>query len=132
MLSLEMIGYFSDEKNSQNYPVPGMGLVYPSEGNFIAVIGRLNDWSATRRVKAAMSGATNLPVWSMNSLALIPGVDFSDHRNYWAEDMPALMITDTAFYRNPNYHLGGDTYERLDFPRMAKVVQGVFAVAQSK
>lgn len=132
MLSLEMIGYFSEEKDSQKYPLPGMSLFYPSQGNYVAVIGRFNDWSETRKVKAMMSGATDLPVWSMNSLALIPGVDFSDHRSYWAEDFPALMITDTAFYRNPNYHQAGDTHEKLDYQRMAKVVQSVFAVAKGK
>jgi hypothetical protein len=77
-----------------------------------------------------MAGATNLPVRSMNGLAMIPGVDFSDHLNYWEEGIKALMITDTAFYRNDNYHLAGDTWDTLDYPRMAKVVQGVYAVIQ--
>lgn len=130
MLALEMIGWFSDAPGSQTYPVPGMTLLYPDKGDFIAIIGRFGDWSETREVKTAMRSAGDLPVHSMNSLALIPGVDFSDHLNFWAEGYPALMITDTAFYRNPYYHAAEDTYDRLDYARMAKVVEGVFAVVQ--
>lgn len=130
MLALEMIGWFSDAPGSQTYPLPGMTLLYPDKGDFIAIIGRFGDWSETREVKAAMRSAGDLPVHSMNSLALIPGVDFSDHLNFWAEGYPALMITDTAFYRNPYYHAAEDTYDRLDYARMAKVVEGVFAVVQ--
>ncbi len=130
MISLEMIGFFSEKPMSQNYPVPGMSILYPDKGNYITVVGRIQDSSESRRVKALMAGATNLPVRSMNGLAMIPGVDFSDHLNYWEEGINALMITDTAFYRNDNYHQGGDTWDTLDYTRMAKVVQGVYAVIQ--
>jgi Zn-dependent M28 family amino/carboxypeptidase len=130
MISLEMIGFFSEKANSQSYPVPGMSILYPDTGDYISVVGRIQDPFEARRVSALMAGATNLPVRSMNGLAVIPGVDFSDHLNYWAEDIHALMITDTAFYRNDNYHQAGDTYDTLDYPRMAKVVQGVYAVIQ--
>lgn len=130
MLSLEMIGYFSDAPDSQSYPLPGMEMFYPGKGDFISVVGRLQESSAARRVKALMSGATALPVRSINSLAAIPGLDFSDHRNYWAEGFNAIMITDTAFYRNPNYHQASDTADTLDYPRMAQVVRGVYAVIQ--
>ncbi|WP_119389710.1 M28 family peptidase [Taklimakanibacter lacteus] len=131
MLALEMIGWYSDLPDSQSYPFPGMDLIYPDRGNFIAIIGRLNDWSQTRKVKAAMAGASDLPAHSINTLPVIPGVDFSDHQAYWNEGFPALMITDTAFYRNPHYHEAEDTADKLDYQRMAKVVQAVFAVVQS-
>jgi len=131
MLSLEMIGWFSDADGSQAYPLPGLGLIYPDRGNFIAIIGRFNDWSHARKVKAAMAGASDLPVRSMNTLTQIPGIDLSDHRNYWDEGYPALMITDTAFYRNPHYHEADDTPDKLDYQRMAQAVQGVFAVVQA-
>lgn len=78
-----------------------------------------------------MSGAGDLPVYLLNTIPAVPGVDFSDHMNYWRQGYPALMITDTSFYRNPNYHEAGDTQDTLDYDRMAKVVQGVFAVVQS-
>ncbi|MEW5848904.1 MAG: M28 family peptidase [Myxococcota bacterium] len=126
MLSLEMLGYFSDEKGSQRFPLSIMKLVYPSRGNFMAVVGRFVDGSLTRRVKRAMAGATDLPIRSINGPRLIAGVDFSDHRSYWDQGFPAVMITDTAFYRNPNYHTARDTLDTLDFPRMAKTVQAVY------
>lgn len=128
MICLEMIGFFTDAENSQTYPLPGMSLFYPTQGNFIAVTGRLADWSVTRKSKAILSGATDLPVRSMNAPTWVQGIDFSDHRNYWAEGFPAIMITDSAFYRNLHYHGPGDTYEKLDYSRMAKVVQGVFSL----
>ena len=127
MICLEMLGYFSDEPGSQTYPAPGMGLVYPSVGNFISVVGNGPSWRFTRRVKARMAGATALPVRSINAPAFVPGVDFSDHSNFWRHGWDAVMITDTAFYRNPNYHLISDTPDTLDYERMAQVVTGVYA-----
>lgn len=127
MISLEMIGFFSDVEGSQTYPAEAMGLLYPKKGNFIAVVGRFQDMFLTRTVKAAMLGASDLPVYSMNAVPLIPGIDFSDHRNYWPYGYEAVMITDTAFYRNFAYHTMEDTADRLDYDRMGKVVQGVFA-----
>jgi Zn-dependent M28 family amino/carboxypeptidase len=129
MVSLEMIGYFSNAEGSQTYPLRALHWLYPTRGDFIAIAGRLSDWRSTRRVKALMAGATPLPVASINAPSLLTGIDFSDHRSYWAEGFDALMVTDTAFYRNPNYHGAGDTHDRLDYARMARVVQGVLAVA---
>jgi len=132
MLSLEMIGYFSDKPGSQAYPAPGMSYLYSDRGDFVAIVGKLSDFGAMRRIKATMAGATNLPVYSINAPPLLPGVDYSDHLNYWNEGYPAFMITDTAFLRNPNYHLATDTYETLDYGRMAKVVEAVYAVTQQR
>ncbi len=128
MLSLEMIGYFSDSPGSQAYPLAAMKLAYPDRGNFIALVGQFGDFGLSRSVKAAMSGATDLPVYSLNAPAFVQGVDFSDHRSYWAQGYPALMVTDTAFMRNRNYHRAGDTFDKLDYKRMAMVVQSVYAV----
>jgi Zn-dependent M28 family amino/carboxypeptidase len=127
MICLEMLGYFSDEPGSQGFPAPGMGLLYPTRGNFIAVVGNTTSWGFTRGVKARMAGATELPVRSINAPALLPGVDFSDHYNFWKIGWDAVMITDTAFYRNPNYHRVTDTPDTLDYERMADVVTGVYA-----
>lgn len=131
MLSLEMIGYFSDEPGSQDYPVPGMTVLYPDRGDYIGVVGKLSDFGVMRRVKGAMKGATDLPVYSINAPTFLQGVDYSDHLSYWKEGFPALMVTDTSFMRNQHYHLASDTYEKLDYKRMAKVVQAVYAVTQS-
>jgi Zn-dependent M28 family amino/carboxypeptidase len=130
MLALEMIGSFSDAPGSQDYPVSAMSRLYSDRGNFIGLVGRLGDFGAMRRTKAAMAGATDLPVLSINAPPQLPGIDFSDHLSYWSQGYPALMVTDTAFMRNKQYHLAGDTYDKLDYRRMAQVVQGVYAVAQ--
>lgn len=130
MLALEMIGYFDDRPNSQAYPLPGVGLLYGNAGNYVAVVGKFSDFALTRHVKAVMQGASALSVQSINAPPFLRGIDFSDHRNYWQYDIPALMITDTAFYRNPSYHRAADTYDKLDYQRMAQVVQGIFALSQ--
>jgi len=125
VLVLEMIGFYSDTKGSQAYPMALMGLFYPSRGNFIAVVSNYGSLGLTRRVKKAMTAASDLPVRSMNAPAFIPGVDFSDHHPYWDAGYDAVMITDSAFNRNRAYHTPGDTADRLDYRRMAKVVEGV-------
>jgi Zn-dependent M28 family amino/carboxypeptidase len=127
MFSLEMIGYFSDAPDSQQFPNPALSLLYPSEGNFISVIGKIGAGTLVRKIKRSMAEATNLPVRSINAPRFIPGVEFSDHLNYWREGYPAVMITDTAFYRNANYHTITDTAEKLDYRRMGHVVEGVYA-----
>ncbi len=127
MLALEMLGYFSDQPGSQGYPISLLKLIYPSRGNFICVVGSTSGLGITRAVKARMAGASSLPVRSINAPSAIPGIDFSDHLNYWHSGYPAVMITDTAFYRNPNYHSPDDTPETLDFQRLADVVRGLYA-----
>jgi len=126
MLSLEMIGYFSDAPDSQSFPVSLLRAFYPSQGNFIAVVGGLSQSGTARRVKRAMIGSSPLPVYSINAPRFLPGVDFSDHLSYWKAGYEAVMITDTAFFRNHNYHTANDTAEKLDYRRMAMVVAGVY------
>jgi Zn-dependent M28 family amino/carboxypeptidase len=127
MISVEMIGYFSDAPNSQQLPGFLLNPFYPSRGNFIAIVGKLGQGSHTRRVKRAMLGASPLPVYSINAPGIIPGIDFSDHLNYWNAGYDALLITDTSFYRNRNYHTPQDKPETLDYQRMAMAVQGIYA-----
>lgn len=124
MISLEMIGRFEDAPNTQHIPFP-LSWFYPDRGNFIAIVGRFSDLGVTRRVKAVMRAAGSLPVRSLSGPRWIPGVDFSDHHPYWDRGYPAIMVTDTAFNRNRDYHTEGDTPEKLDYRRMAQVVQGV-------
>ena len=128
MISLEMIGYFSDAPSSQSFPIGVLSAFYPSTGNFISVVGRLSDGLLVRKTKSAMRNATPLPVYSINAPQFVAGVDFSDQLNYWQAGYSAMMITDTAFYRNRNYHTAQDTAEKLDYKRMAMVVEGVYAV----
>jgi len=126
MIALEMIGYFTDAPGSQEYPVSILKLFYPTRGNFIGVVGKLGQGSLVRRVRRAMRRASPLPVHAISAPISLPGVDFSDHRSYWEAGYEAVMITDTAFYRNPNYHAADDTPETLDYARMAMVVEGVY------
>jgi hypothetical protein len=130
MLALEMIGYFSDQKKSQRYGIPFLRFLYSSEGNFIAVVGQWFDAGLTRQVTTAMRRQARLPVYRLQAPRFLPGVNFSDHNNFWTQGYPALMITDTAFLRNPYYHTKDDTAEKLDYERMARVVEGVFHAIQ--
>jgi hypothetical protein len=127
MISVEMIGYFSDAPNSQQLPTPLLRPFYPSRGNFIAIVGKFGQGGLTRKAKRAMRGASLLPVYSINAPSFIPGIDFSDHLNYWNAGYDAIMITDTSFYRNRNYHTPQDTPETLDYRKMAMTVQGIYA-----
>ena len=125
MIALEMIGCFSDALGSQRLPHPLLRLVYPSTGSFVAVVGRVGEAGLVRRIKRAMQEASDLDVYSMNGPTWIAGIDLSDHRSYWAAGYPAVMVTDTAFYRNDRYHTARDTPDTLDYGRMAEVVRGV-------
>lgn len=121
MICLEMIGFFAEE---QPWPDPLLRLLYPDRGDFIGVTGRWADRGLTREVKRAMRAAGIVPVYSFTA-PRSAGLDASDHISYWDRGVPAVMITDTAFLRNPNYHAPGDTAASLDYRRMAGVVDGV-------
>jgi hypothetical protein len=125
MLSLECIGYFSDAPGSQTHPISLLNAIYPTVGNFIALVGYYADGEMARNVKTAMMSATDLPVHSISAPSFVVGIDFSDHLNYASEGFVGMMVTDTAFYRNKAYHTPQDTADRLDYVRMGKVVDGV-------
>lgn len=131
MICLEMIGYFTDEPSSQRYPNKALQLYYPSRGNFIAIASTFEYREETLAMKKAMRGVTPLPVESINAPRGLPGIDFSDHRNYWAVGYPAVMVTDTSFYRNANYHSKKDTPDTLDYERMSQVVVAVFEAVRT-
>jgi Zn-dependent M28 family amino/carboxypeptidase len=124
MIALEMIGYFNDEAGSQSYPSSLLRLFYPSAGNFVAVVDQLVSNEAAP-LKNAINKFSRVPAYSINAPAWIPGIDFSDHRSYWHFGYPAVMVTDTAFYRNREYHRKKDTYTRLDYSKMKELVWGV-------
>lgn len=128
MVCLEMIGFYSSEKHSQEYPVGAMKLFYPDKANYIAVVGKLGQGRVIRNVKRRLQAACGIDVRSVNAPKFIPGIDFSDHRSYWSQGYEAVMITNTAFYRNKNYHQPTDTPETLDYGRMAEVVKGIYNV----
>jgi len=129
MISVEMIGFYNDDFMSQNYPFSLMYLYYPTQANFIALVGRLQDWSLTRKVKSILKINSQIDLRSINAPSKLSGIDFSDHLNYWAFDYPALMVTDTSFYRNNNYHKTTDLPETLDYNKMGYVVQQLLILA---
>lgn len=126
MVCLEMIGFFSDKRGSQDYPVGCLKLFYPVKGNYIALIGKLGKSKIMRQTKRKMRRASDTKIRTLTAPAWVPGIDFSDHLNYWKYGYRAVMITDTAFYRNKNYHEHTDTAEKLDYNKMADIVAGVF------
>lgn len=130
MLTLEMLGFFSDEPKSQHFPLPGLGLLYPTTGNFIAVVGDLASGGPIKRTKMGMRAAESIPVYSFRAPAALAGVRWSDHHSFRRLGYSAAMVTDTAYLRNPFYHTAQDRPERLDYERMAAValaLQGVLA-----
>jgi Zn-dependent M28 family amino/carboxypeptidase len=131
MISLETIGYYSDEVRSQRYPFP-FGMVFPSRGNFLAMVSNIRSVGALRSAAKAFRSATSLPLIASPAPATIPGIAWSDHWSFWRHGYRALMLTDTALYRYPHYHLGSDTPERLDYERMAQVFSGCAAVIHAQ
>lgn len=127
MVCLEMIGYYADE---QPMIYTFMSIVYPKKGDFIAVVGRFQDIKMARRFKKAINGRKGVKAVSYNGPKIV-GVDLSDQRNYWSERYEAIMITDTAFLRNPYYHTDKDLPTTLDYQKMASVIDGVFSAVQS-
>jgi hypothetical protein len=123
MLCLEMIGYYTEEKSSQRYPSSLLKPFYPSRGNFIAAVSDFGGRKFLRPIRKALN--KRLPCRTLAGPRKLPGLGFSDHRNFWKAGYKAVMITDTAFFRNPNYHEAGDTPETLDYAKMASVVAGL-------
>jgi Zn-dependent M28 family amino/carboxypeptidase len=126
MISLEMIGYFSDVKGSQNYPIRGLSLIYGKTGNFITTVRKFGSGKFAKKFNKQMRKNDFVKHKSFIGPKSIRGIDFSDHRNYWKFGFSACMLTDTAFMRNPNYHQKTDTIESLDLTRMAAVIDAVF------
>ncbi|MBI4847444.1 MAG: M28 family peptidase [Nitrospirae bacterium] len=125
MICLEMIGYFTDRPDSQFFPLPFLRWFYPSKGNFITLVGNIRSRAFLKSMTKGFRKGTDLHVESFTGLPIATGTDFSDHRSFWKLGYNAIMVTDTAFYRNPQYHGNGDVPEILDYERMAKVVLGI-------
>lgn len=127
MMSLETIGYFSDEPGSQAYPAP-FGYVFPDRGNFVAFVGLPGSRSFLRRAIRSFRAHTAFPSIGGVAPGFIPGIDLSDHWSYGQFGFPALMITDTAPFRNPRYHTRGDLPETVDYESLARVTMGLARV----
>jgi Zn-dependent M28 family amino/carboxypeptidase len=128
MISLETIGYFSDERRSQKYPAPGLGVFYPSTGNFIGLVGNTASRSLLHTAVSAFRKEGKLPCEGAALPTVVPGIGWSDQWSFWECGYPAIMITDTAPFRYPHYHSATDTPDKLDYDRFALVVSGMQAV----
>jgi len=125
MICLEMIGYFCDREGCQHYPFPFMNRVYPRSGNFISMVGNRESRPFTKRIATYFQRGTDLPVVTLNAPAIVLGIDFSDHWSFNKFGYQALMVTDTALFRYAPYHTPQDTWEKIDYDRMARVVRGL-------
>jgi hypothetical protein len=126
MICYEMIGYFSDEPKSQNFPSPELAALYPDVANFIIVVGIEEYQDFNSKVHRLMSKDSGIDVQLINFPGSSGLAGLSDQRNYWTFGYQALMINDTSFIRNPNYHENSDTIETLDFGKMTEVINSSY------
>jgi Zn-dependent M28 family amino/carboxypeptidase len=130
MISLETIGYYSDEPGSQRYP-PLFRLFYPGRGDFLGFVSNRRSRRLLRNAVAAFRAASDWPVQSVATFELVPGIGWSDHLAFWRQGWPALMITDTAPYRYPWYHTAGDTPDKVHYEALATVTEGLVGMLRT-
>ncbi|MGC4086805.1 MAG: M28 family peptidase [Polyangiaceae bacterium] len=127
MFSLETLGYYDDHEGAQRYPSP-LAWFYPARGDFVAFVG---NYASRELLRAAIGSFRRHEAFPSEGGALpgfLPGVGWSDHWAYWQQGVPAIMLTDTALFRDPAYHTPGDLPRRLSFERLARVVRGLSAL----
>ncbi len=128
MLCLESVGYFVDEPDSQHIPLPLRLLGYSTTGNYLGLVGNWRSRPLLAKLEQAFQKASALPVATLAvplGGSLIPETRLSDHANFWDEGYQAVMLTDTAFLRNPHYHTPRDTIDTLNLDAMVEVTLGV-------
>ncbi|MGY3087096.1 hypothetical protein ACVWYF_000122 [Hymenobacter sp. UYAg731] len=127
MVALEMLGYYDDRHGTQRYPIWPLRFIYGNRGNYVTVAQKLGNGRFGRQFARRYRQVAALPVKRFKAPAWLPGIDFSDHLNYWKFGYPAVLLTDTAFYRNQSYHQAADTLARLDMRRLALAVNALLA-----
>jgi Zn-dependent M28 family amino/carboxypeptidase len=132
MLSLETIGYYTSQAKSQRFPLPLLHLFYPDRGDFIAFVGNPRSRTLLRESLRVFRDAGVFPSEGLIAPSALTGVDWSDHWSFWHEGWPAVMVTDTALFRDPAYHGAADTAKRLDYAAIARVVRGLQAVVAER
>lgn len=128
MIALDLVGYYADEPGTQRFPLPGLGLLYPDTANFVGVVGDLRSGRSIKRVRTGMEATRKIPVFSFRAPSALPGVLWSDHLSFRRAEFPGVLVTDTAFMRNPHYHTANDTADTLDYERMALLVEALHGV----
>lgn len=125
MICLEMIGYFADGDKTQDYPLKFLSWIYGKRGDYITVVNKFSPGKFARSFAKRFKDVSLVKAKRFKGPKGLQGIDFSDHASYWEQGFSAVMVTDTAFYRNNNYHETGDTMEKLDLFRMAQVIDAV-------
>ena len=134
MICLEMVGYACYEPGCQQYPFPLGFFGYPKQGNYIGIVGNFKSGGFTKALFDALQKNPELPVIKLKvpfNGKILPAIRLSDHASFWDQGFKAVMITDTAFFRNPHYHRSSDTMEKLDFRFMAEVVESLLLFFKS-
>ncbi len=124
MISLEMLGYYRDEPGSQEYP-PVFKYFHPDRANFIAFVSNITSRHVMRRAERAFRRHSDFLLETAAAFGWIPGIAWSDHISFWRTGYRGFMVTDTAFFRNPHYHAEEDTPDKLDYPRLAMLTEGL-------
>jgi Zn-dependent M28 family amino/carboxypeptidase len=128
MICLEMVGYACHEPGCQRYPFPLMFLDYPKKGNFIGVVNNFKSRGFAQGLVEQFQRNRQLPVVKLTvpfNGWIMPAVRLSDHASFWDQGFKAVMVTDSAFFRNPYYHTAADTMDKLDYEFMAEVVESL-------
>ncbi len=129
MLSLETLGYYTTEANTQHYPFP-FSMFYPSTGNFIAFVGNADSSELVEDVVHHFRTHAQIPSEGVAAPAYYEGIDWSDQQSFWRMGYPGLMVTDTAPNRYRHYHQPGDTPDKLNYQAMAVVSEGMLEVTK--
>lgn len=130
MICLETIGFYTDEENTQRFPHPLFGIGFPKTGNFVSFVSNLQSRTLLQRCLKSFRRAVKFPSEGISVPGLVKGVDFSDQYNFWKLGYPAVMVTDTAFYRYPHYHEAEDTPDKINYETLARVVDGLTEVVR--
>jgi len=126
MICLESIGYFNEKPNSQRYPIGEMSAIYGTKGHFITVVQNEKRGKFSSKIGNLMIKKNLIETKLFTGSSLLPGVDFSDHLNYWNFNFDAVMVTNTAFYRNKNYHTEKDVLKTLNIKKMNQVIKQIY------
>lgn len=135
MICLEMVGYTCRRPGCQRYPFPLQFMGYPKQGHFVGIVANRKSALFSRKLRAGFKRNPHLPVVSLTvpfNGRILPAVRLSDHASFWDEGYRAVMVTDTAFFRNPNYHLPSDTLQTLDFDFMTELVVSLVSFFRSQ
>lgn len=130
MICLEMVGFYSDEPKSQEYPFSLLKWIYGDRGNFLLGVSNYQSRKEARKIMNVLQGLDNSFYRKLLLPIPISGLDWSDHRSYWQKNMPALMLTDTAMFRNKNYHTPTDLPSTLNYKKMSKLTLDLVQLIQ--